>query len=116
MTQQEKYALYIAIGLKIKEIRQAKGMNQESFARSLNLTRASIANIEQGRQRATIHLIYDICKKTEVNITDILPVIQKGDELLAMWQKRIEIAAKGDSNDTKKLKDFLIEITSECQK
>jgi len=116
MTEQEKNTLYIAIGLKIKEIRQKKDMSQEIFARLLNLTRASIANIEQGRQRVTLHLIYDICKITDVNITDILPVIQKEEELLPMWKKKIEIAVKGDVTQTQKLTDFLKEITSEEQK
>ncbi len=113
MTEQEKRTLYSSIGLKIKEIRQVKGMSQEIFANLLNLTRASIANIEQGRQRVTIHLIYDICKITEVNITDLLPVIQNEEELLPMWKKRIEIVAKGDIIQTQKLTDFLKEISSD---
>lgn len=116
MTEQEQKSLYTAIGLKIKEFRQNRGFNQEAFAQLLNLTRASIVNIEQGRQRVTIHLIYDICKITNTNITDILPELQKEEELLPMWKKRIENAAEGDIIREKKLTDFLIEFTSKEQK
>lgn len=116
MTEQEQKSLYSAIGLKIKEFRQKRELNQEAFAQLLNLTRASIVNIEQGRQRVTIHMIYDICKITNVNFTDILPELQKDEELLPMWKKRIENAAEGDIIREKKLTDFLIEFTSKEQK
>ena len=116
MIDQEIKSLYYSIGLKIKEIRQKKGLNQEAFAQMLDLTRASIANIEKGRQRVTIHLLYDICKFTETNIIDILPELQKDEELLPKWRKMIEKAPSGDIIRDKKLEDFLIELSSKEQK
>lgn len=117
MTEPEKNLLYSEIGLRIKECRQNRGMNQETFAKLLNLTRASIVNIEKGRQRVTIHLLYDICKITNVNIKDILPDLQGETklELLPTWKKKIEKAPVGDKIRDQKLADFLIEITSKKQ-
>lgn len=118
MTEQEQKSLYSAIGLKIKEFRQNTGMNQEKFAQLLNLTRASIVNIEQGRQRVSIHLIYDICKITNVNIVDILPDLQEEEknELLPLWKKKIENAPIGDKIREQKFTNFLIKVTSKEQK
>ncbi len=114
MTELEQKSLYITIGLKIKEFRQNRGLNQEKFAKLLNLTRASIVNIEQGRQRLSIHLLYDICKIVNVTIKDILPDLLEDDktELLPIWKKKIENAPIGDKIREQKLTDFLIKITS----
>lgn len=114
MIEQEQKSLYIAIGLKIKELRLRKGLNQEQFAKLLNLTRASIVNIEQGRQRVSVHLLYDICKITNAIISDILPELPE-NELSPVWKKKIENAPLGDKIRDQKLTDFLIKITSEKQ-
>ena len=48
-------AIYGNVGRRIKERREALGMSQEVLSVSLGLTRASIANIEAGRQRIMLH-------------------------------------------------------------
>jgi DNA-binding XRE family transcriptional regulator len=113
MTDQEIKSLYLGIGLRIKELRQQRGLNQEAFALLLDLTRASIVNIEKGRQRVTIHLIYDICRITGANISDILlPEMKKEEELLPLWMKKINSAPEGDIFREKQLTDFLLNLTS----
>lgn len=42
---------YLALGAKIVMMRYALGLRQEDLAKKIGLTRASIANIETGRQR-----------------------------------------------------------------
>jgi transcriptional regulator with XRE-family HTH domain len=115
MTEQVLKSLYINIGLKIKEARLNRGLNQEAFAQMLKLTRASVVNIEKGRQRVSIHLLYEICKITDVDILEILPILQKGNELSPKWKKKIENSAEGDIIREPKLSNFLIEITSKEQ-
>lgn len=48
-------AIYGNLGRRIKERREALGMSQEVLSVSLGQTRASIANIEAGRQRVMLH-------------------------------------------------------------
>lgn len=117
MNELELKSLYKLLGAKIKELRLNRGFNQEDFAKLLNLTRASIVNIEQGRQRVSIHLLYDICKIANVSIKDILPDIQRDDntKLSSIWKKKIESAPIGDKIRDQRLENFLIEITSKKQ-
>lgn len=65
---------YIAIGSKIRFNRLQRKIDQETFANQLNLTRASIVNIEKGRQRPSIHLLWHIAEIFQTNIIDLLPV------------------------------------------
>lgn len=117
MTAEEIKSLYVGIGQRIKELRLSKGLNQEDFARNLSLTRASIANIEKGRQRVSIHLVYEICRIATANISDILPPdLDKEEELLPKWMKKINDSPEGDIFRDKKLTDFLIEVTSKEDK
>lgn len=41
------------MGYKIKEIREAKGMTQESLAQSSGISRVTISGLENGTERAT---------------------------------------------------------------
>jgi transcriptional regulator with XRE-family HTH domain len=114
MTDKDLDILYNQIGQNIKELRLKKGYSQEEFADMLDLTRASIANIEGGRQRPYVHLLYDICKITEVDLIELLPPVVKGEEtLLPKWRKKIEETAKGNTQIEKKLSDFLETISKE---
>jgi transcriptional regulator with XRE-family HTH domain len=47
--------IYLAIGAKIVMMRTALGLTQEDISKRIGLTRASIANIETGRQRILLH-------------------------------------------------------------
>ena len=62
-----------AIGEAIRGIRKTKKTTQEELADSLNLSRASIVNIEQGRQSLTISNLYRICIALDCSLSDILP-------------------------------------------
>jgi transcriptional regulator with XRE-family HTH domain len=44
-------ACHIAVGIRIRQIRETLGLQQEELAKRVGLTRASIANVEIGRQR-----------------------------------------------------------------
>lgn len=61
--------IYAAIGARIKTQRKRKGISQESLAAKIALTRTSVVNIEQGRQRLLVH--------TVAKIADALGVDQK---------------------------------------
>lgn len=48
---------YRELGQRMQAARKALGITQEGLATMFDLTRASIANMEQGRQRAPLHTV-----------------------------------------------------------
>lgn len=117
MTEQDQKLLYIRLGHNIKEAREGSGYKQAAFADLLTLSRASIVNIEKGRQRPSLHLIYQIAILTNTNLQDLLPRMNRKmidaeqDELKAKWIKKINESSEGDVETSQKLTDFLKDIT-----
>lgn len=65
--------IYIELGKKIREIRRRHGMKQDTLAEGVDLTRTSLANIEAGRQRTPLHVLYEISRVLGVSIAELLP-------------------------------------------
>lgn len=59
----------MGIGSRIKEVRKALGMTQQSFADKLNLKRNTIATFESERIPPSDRTICDICTRFTVNET-----------------------------------------------
>ena len=66
-------SLYHAIGERIRAERKALGFNQTDLAQEVQLTRTSIVNIESGRQRLPIHVLYSIATALGVSVSCFLP-------------------------------------------
>lgn len=47
-------ACHIAVGIKIRQIREALGMTQGDLAKRVGLQRVSVTNMEIGRQRISL--------------------------------------------------------------
>lgn len=54
--------LYEFLGARIRERRHSLQMTQAYLAQQVGLLRSSIANIEAGRQRITVHVLYHLCE------------------------------------------------------
>lgn len=54
-------ACYRLLGAKIEQTRTVLGWTQKELADKMNLTRASIANIEAGKQRILLHDVEKFC-------------------------------------------------------
>lgn len=65
--------LYQLIGANIKKHRLTTGLSQTGLASRINLSRTSIVNIEQGRQHASVHLLWQIAESLQVKIHDLIP-------------------------------------------
>ena len=65
--------IYLAIGSNIRAIRNEAGMTQQTLPRQVEMTRASIANIEAGNQRLMLHDVARFCKALGVHQRYILP-------------------------------------------
>jgi transcriptional regulator with XRE-family HTH domain len=108
-------ALYKLIGEKIKISRQKLGISQDKLAEEMNLSRASIVNIEKGRQKATIHFLYKVAYVLEVKPTEILPESVKVFSSTQDWDNRIKnsLDNESDSNTSERVSNFVKKIISE---
>jgi len=59
-------------GENMKKIRLEKGMSQGDICRALNLDRAYISNVENGKQNLTISTMEKVAKALGVNIDTLL--------------------------------------------
>src|SRR5712691_10767271 len=64
---------YREVGRKIKEWREQCGLTQELLASQVFLTRASITNIEKGRQKLPLHTLINIAMALGTHPTSLLP-------------------------------------------
>lgn len=60
----------VKIGLRLKELRKARGLSQEKFAFKCELDRTYIASIEQGKRNVSIVNIEKITNALNVSLTD----------------------------------------------
>ena len=103
--------LYRELGRRIRQARERNGerLSQDALAKRLGISRASVVNIEAGRQRAPLHLLWQIGELLGTDLTQLVP---RGEELLAPanqvqldkeMMKQIEEAANGDPGTIKVL-------------
>jgi len=65
---------YSSIGALIKYEREKKGISQEIIGNKLNLTRASIINLEKGRHRPSIYQLLLIAEILQIDYTQLIPI------------------------------------------
>lgn len=75
MDQASIDAFYREVGEKIGVARRADKKTQDQLARQVSLQRASIANIERGKQRLLLHTFFDICDALRRPPEALLPAI-----------------------------------------
>ena len=74
-------ALYKRIGSTIKVKRRVLGLTQQQLANQLGISRASLANVETGRQRILVHQLYELAGQLSVNVSDLLPESSEAEAL-----------------------------------
>lgn len=70
-TQMDIVSLFI--GNQVEQQRKDAGLSQSELGVKVGLTRASIANIESGRQRCTFYMIYKICDALNIVVSCLMP-------------------------------------------
>jgi transcriptional regulator with XRE-family HTH domain len=65
--------LYVRLGQLVRQHRERLGRNQAEIGRASGLSRASIANIETGRQRIPVHHLYGLARALRVDVHALLP-------------------------------------------
>jgi len=64
---------YSELGRRVREAREAVGATQEQLAEQLRLTRASVANLEAGRQRISAYHLGVIAGALSVPLAELMP-------------------------------------------
>ena len=65
--------LYSRFGQLVRQHRERLDLNQAEIGSAIGLTRASIANIETGRQRIPLHHLYRLARALKVDVQALLP-------------------------------------------
>lgn len=75
MDNADEEALYRAVGERIRAARerQPTRLSQAALAEKLDISRASIVNIEAGRQHAPLHLLWKIARQLDVELLTLIP-------------------------------------------
>jgi transcriptional regulator with XRE-family HTH domain len=74
----ERQEIYYDFGCRVAERRKRQKLTQEAFAVALGLSRASIANIERGKQSVQLHLIYKIAGILNADVRELIPAATPG--------------------------------------
>jgi transcriptional regulator with XRE-family HTH domain len=69
----DESAIYRRFGRLVRLHRERLDMRQETLAAAIGLSRASVANIEKGRQRIPLHHLYALAKALKVDVRELLP-------------------------------------------
>ena len=72
----EPEAIYRVFGRKLRELRDKKGIPQEELATLSGLTRSSIANIENGKQRVMLHHLVRFAEALRVDVGSLVPALK----------------------------------------
>ena len=65
--------IYKSLGVLVRQHRKRLGINQGGLAAQIGLSRASIANIETGRQRIPLHHLYQLAQALKIDVYALLP-------------------------------------------
>ena len=65
--------LYELVGQKVERQRREAKLSQTQLAQRCGLARGSIANIESGNQRPTLHTLWSLADALEVDMRSLLP-------------------------------------------
>ncbi len=56
---------------RLKEIRQQRGLTQESLAQAIGVTRQTVIAVEQGKFRPSVELALRLARELEVSVHDV---------------------------------------------
>jgi transcriptional regulator with XRE-family HTH domain len=63
----QKHAELIALGKRVRALREKKGLSQEAFADAVELDRSYMGRIERGENNATVLTVYRIARALRIH-------------------------------------------------
>lgn len=112
--------LYHMIGNNLRTARERvlPRLSQDNLAKRVGVTRASIVNIEAGRQRAPLHVLWHIAEVLGVEVSSLIPSsseLSRAASPLHLDEsevEKIERAANGDPRTKRLLSEFVSRVKS----
>src|SRR6266508_7019049 len=71
----DEEVLYQHIGTTLRQRRRELGLSQAQLAEAVGILRTSITNVEAGRQRVPLHVLYQICAMLKIEVAAVIPPI-----------------------------------------
>ena len=68
----EKHALLVAVGKRVRKLRQEKGWTQTDMAVCLDMNRGHISDIEQGKREAGLITLQILAKGLDTTMSSLL--------------------------------------------
>lgn len=63
----------VALGMRVRELREALTLSQEAFAHKAGLDRTYVSGVERGRRNPTLDVLYRLADALEVDVRDLFP-------------------------------------------
>src|SRR5438093_13360933 len=97
-------ALYREVGIRLRQLRESVGMTQADVAIRVGLERTSVTNIEAGKQKTPLHIIYRVASTLGVDLSKLLPTIEElrkslGGETVKVGRTSVRGRAKRAEDD-----------------
>jgi len=91
MTINDKDRFYSIVGESIKAARTRIDLSQANLAKKISMSRASVVNIEKGRQHPPLHLLWTLSEILKVPLTELIPKFQSSDnDINPFFEKAVE--------------------------
>jgi transcriptional regulator with XRE-family HTH domain len=65
--------VYRMFGHRLRELREERSITQDELAKRVQLSRASITNIEKGRQRVLLHQLVKFADALDAKPSELMP-------------------------------------------
>jgi transcriptional regulator with XRE-family HTH domain len=108
--------LYKRIGERLRARRVELGLGQADIAKAARLSRTSVTNLEQGRQKVPLHILYRICAALDIEVGTIVPhheeveaaptviadvrsIVDNLPPLSAEWLLELDGEGQGENNE-----------------
>ena len=96
------------LGLRVRAIREASGMTQEDLAAACDVSWRTISNLERGTVIPDLMMIYNISKKFNVSLDELLNIEISNHKSLSRLEKEGHLIEK-----IKKVDDNLLDYVDE---
>ena len=63
----------VALGVRVRELREALTLSQEAFAHKAGLDRTYVSGVERGRRNPTLDVLYRLADALEVEVRALFP-------------------------------------------
>jgi len=87
--------IYKNLGNRIRSLRKSLGWTQDRLAKAVGISRASLANIEAGRQQVLVHHIFAVAEALNLESPAQLLIVPESDSVSGMTATELPLSGEG---------------------